>query len=134
MSTGKYRYKVTVTMKDPSGTATFVLWDKECKEIMGMSATKMREIMIKRTKDDRKFPKELKQELLSKTGLFETVLRNASLYTKYQGPRSFGVLTMITDPKTIAKYKSPAAVKDEMDGWNGFDFSEFNREQAKLIT
>ncbi|VFQ63224.1 unnamed protein product [Cuscuta campestris] len=36
---------------------------------------------------------------------------------------------MITDPKTIAKYKSPAAVKDEMDAWNGFDFLDFNTEQ-----
>ncbi|VFQ80243.1 unnamed protein product [Cuscuta campestris] len=42
----EYKYKVTVTLKDGTGHATFVLWDRECKEIMGIPASKMRDIMI----------------------------------------------------------------------------------------
>ncbi|VFQ74770.1 unnamed protein product [Cuscuta campestris] len=124
----EYRYKVTVTLMDESGHATFILWDRECKEIMGIPASRLRDIMIERNGDDNDFPVELEQAVLSKSGLFKTVLRNATYYTRIKGPRTFGVLNMVTDPKTIAMYKPAVKERKEMDGWSSYEFEFLNKE------
>ncbi|VFQ74628.1 unnamed protein product [Cuscuta campestris] len=124
----EYRYKVTLTLMDESGHATFILWDQECKEIMGIPASKLRDIMIERNGDDNDFPVELEQAVLSKSGLFKTILRNATYYTRIKGPRTFGVLNMVTDPKTVAMYKPVVKERKEMDGWSSYEFEFLNKE------
>ena len=44
---GILRYKITLRVVDLKGNASFLMWDRECQELIGMPATELYEKSIK---------------------------------------------------------------------------------------
>ncbi|VFQ72462.1 unnamed protein product [Cuscuta campestris] len=112
---GVYRFKVNVRVYDSTGHASFVLWDRECKEILGASAFVLREIMLEKNMDPNFIPTELNR-LLGVRGLFHVILK-AELGSPYwSGSRAFGVRSLVTDAKIMSRFEELLECEEE-----GFD-------------
>ncbi|VFQ85580.1 unnamed protein product [Cuscuta campestris] len=112
---GVYRFKVNVQVYDSTGHASFILLDRECKEILGASAFVLREIMLEKNMDPNCLPTELNC-LLGVRGLFHVVLK-AELGSPYwSGPRAFGVRSLVTDAKIMSRFEELIECEEE-----GFD-------------
>ncbi|VFQ98674.1 unnamed protein product [Cuscuta campestris] len=79
------RYKVSVRVYDHIGHASFILWDRECKEVLGASVFVLMEIML------------------------EADVGSPS----WTGPRTFGVRSLVTDPQILSKYEHLVVIQDE---------------------
>ncbi|WP_432643786.1 hypothetical protein [Citrobacter youngae] len=42
---GTFRYKVTIRVFDATGNAAFQLWDRECNDLFGKSASEFKKIL-----------------------------------------------------------------------------------------
>ncbi|VFQ69505.1 unnamed protein product [Cuscuta campestris] len=100
------RYKVIVRVVDQSGGghATFVIFDKECTELLGVSPYLLREAMIERKLDPDTLPQEL-DGILSQKALFKVHVRKNQLSPSKKGGRIFSVGQIVTDPRVVGKYK-----------------------------
>ncbi|VFQ87839.1 unnamed protein product [Cuscuta campestris] len=116
-----FRFKVNVRVYDSTGHASFILWDRECKNVLGASAFLLREIMLERNMDPNLLPTELNRFLGQKC-LFNVLLKPDVGSPHWIGPRAFGVRSLVTDPKILKNYEHVAFVKDEeveeeSEGW-----------------
>ncbi|VFQ81673.1 unnamed protein product [Cuscuta campestris] len=109
---GVYRYKVSVRVYDHTGHASFILWDRECKEVLGASAFVLREIMLEKNMDPNFLPLELNR-FLGRKGLFHVLLKADVGSPSWTGPRTFGVRSLVTDPKILSKYEHFVVIEDE---------------------
>ncbi|VFQ69207.1 unnamed protein product [Cuscuta campestris] len=74
MKSATKRYKISVQVYDHTGHASFVLWDRECKEILGACVFVLREIMLEKEMDPNFVPLE-QNRFLGRKGLFHVVLK-----------------------------------------------------------
>ncbi|VFQ69507.1 unnamed protein product [Cuscuta campestris] len=113
--TATKRFKFNVRVYDSTSHASFILWDRECKGILGASAFVLREIMLEKNMDQNFLPIELNR-LLGVRGLFHVILK-AELGSPYwSGPRAFGVRSLVTDAKIMSRFKEFLECEEE-----GFD-------------
>ncbi|VFQ66856.1 unnamed protein product [Cuscuta campestris] len=105
-------YKVSVRVYDHTGHASFILWDRECKEILGASAFLLKEIMLEKEMDPNFLLLELNR-FLGRKGLFHVVLKAELGSPSWTGPRAFGVKSLVTDPKILIKYEHFVVIEDE---------------------
>ncbi|CAH9096153.1 unnamed protein product, partial [Cuscuta europaea] len=99
---------------DDIGHASFTLWDKECSEILGKSAARLRREVMEKTGDPNHFPEEI-EAVIEKKGLFKVQVKNKPEGCSYNGTSSFGVLSMFRDPAILAMYKSNEGETMEFD-------------------
>ncbi|VFQ76740.1 unnamed protein product [Cuscuta campestris] len=112
---GVYRFKVNVRVYNSTGHASFILWDRECKEILGASAFVLREIMLEKNVDPNFLPKELNR-LLGVRGLFHVVLKAEIGSPYWTGPRAFGVRLLVTNAMIMSRFEELIQCEEE-----GFD-------------
>ncbi|VFQ61202.1 unnamed protein product [Cuscuta campestris] len=93
------RYLIKLTVKDDSGTATFVLFDREASSILNASCA----LLMERNDVDGNLnnPKEFDDLLLGKTYLFKVEVRTVF---RSNHDQSFRVSKICHDAPTITKY------------------------------
>ncbi|CAH9120969.1 unnamed protein product, partial [Cuscuta epithymum] len=114
LAEGVLRYKVSICVMDDIGHASFTLWDRECSEILGKSAARLRREIIEKTGDPNHFPEEI-EAVIEKKGLFKVQVKNKPEGSSYKGNNSFGVLSMFRDPAILSMYKSKDTKTAELD-------------------
>ncbi|VFQ96980.1 unnamed protein product [Cuscuta campestris] len=125
MPHGVYKFKVNVHVFDITGHASFMLWDRECKDILGGSALLLREMMLERKMDPNLFPEE-QNHLIGRKGLFNVVVKSEGGSPHWNGPRSFGVRSFVSDPRILKKYEHVLDIvdddsKEDVDLWNSLE-------------
>ncbi|KAL6522064.1 hypothetical protein OROMI_031941 [Orobanche minor] len=93
------RYKVHVRVEDESGTTSFVLFDHQVSQILGKSASDLKQALDLAGEDD-SFPDELEQ-LIDKKFLFKLEISN---YTLQQRVKMYTVLKMSQDEQIMSKF------------------------------
>ncbi|KAL6565900.1 hypothetical protein OROHE_004955 [Orobanche hederae] len=93
------RYKVHVRVEDESGTTSFVLFDHQVSQILGKSASDLKQTLDLAGEDD-SFPDELEQ-LIDKKFLFKLEISN---YTLKQRVKMYTVLKMSQDEQIMSKF------------------------------
>ncbi|CAH9136111.1 unnamed protein product, partial [Cuscuta epithymum] len=112
---GVYRYKVSVCIMDNTGHGNFVLWDRECIEILGKTSSSLMAEVEKKTGDPTRFPEDI-ESLVDKKAIFKIQLKKKSEENAYRGGISLGVLSMIQDPNVLAMYEGKQDIgTDESD-------------------
>ncbi|XP_031108452.1 uncharacterized protein LOC116012924 [Ipomoea triloba] len=96
--TGILRYKITLRVVDLKGNASFLMWDRECQELIGMPATELYE---KSNKNNQ--PLKQITELAGKTLLFQITAK--SDHTAYRNTL-FPVLRINNDPQILNEHCS----------------------------
>jgi hypothetical protein len=90
------RFRVTCRVQDSTGSASFVLWDRDVAKVVGLSANDIRERQLN-SNDTESYPHEL-EALVNVRGAFRikidkyNLLRRGSAYT---------VIKMCDDPEII---------------------------------
>ncbi|CAH9109725.1 unnamed protein product [Cuscuta europaea] len=102
---GILRYKITVCVMDDSGHSSFTLWDRECLDILGKAAAKLRKEVEKRTGDANHFPEDI-EAVIDQRGLFKVQLKSRAESNSYKGSISYGVISMITDQEVLKVYET----------------------------
>ncbi|XP_031091159.1 uncharacterized protein LOC115996161 [Ipomoea triloba] len=95
---GILRYKITLRVVDLKGNASFLMWDRECQELIGMPATELYE---KSNKNNQ--PLKQITELVGKTLLFQITAK--SDHTAYRNT-PFPVLRINNDPQILKEHCS----------------------------
>ncbi|KAL2941877.1 Replication protein A 70 kDa DNA-binding subunit D, partial [Bienertia sinuspersici] len=93
------RYKVTVTVQDDSGSATFVMFDREIFQVLQISAMNLKEMWDKENKEDA-YPEEL-NKLLDKKFLFRI---HISKYNLEQNWNKYTVVRLTEDENVIKSF------------------------------
>ncbi|XP_019173002.1 PREDICTED: uncharacterized protein LOC109168433 [Ipomoea nil] len=94
---GTLRYRVKVRVVDLDGNAPFLLWDRECLDLIGISADDLKDT---HTKGRKGLPKEL-ETLIGLNMLFRIAVRKEQ-FQKYLN--AFPVMRIITDEKIVEKH------------------------------
>ncbi|KAL6526182.1 hypothetical protein OROMI_029822 [Orobanche minor] len=92
-------YKVHVRVEDESGTTSFVLFDHQVSQILGKSASDLKQTLDLAGEDD-SFPDELEQ-LIDKKFSFKLEISN---YTLQQRVKMYNVLKMSQDEQIMSKF------------------------------
>ncbi|CAH9069080.1 unnamed protein product [Cuscuta europaea] len=101
---GVYRYKVSVCIMDNTGHGNFILWDRECIEILGKTSASLMAEVQKKTCDPTRFPEDI-ESLIDKNGIFKIQLKKRGEENAYKCSVSLGVVSMIRDPNVLAMYE-----------------------------
>ncbi|XP_019179267.1 PREDICTED: uncharacterized protein LOC109174488 [Ipomoea nil] len=94
---GTLRYRVKVRVVDLDGNAHFLLWDRECLDLIGISADDLKDT---HTKGRKGLPKEL-ETLIGQNLLFRIAVRKEQ-FQNYLN--AFPVMRIITDEKIVEKH------------------------------
>ncbi|XP_019160466.1 PREDICTED: uncharacterized protein LOC109157038 [Ipomoea nil] len=94
---GTLRYRVKVRVVDLDGNAPFLLWDRECLDLIGISADDLKDTHTKGRND---LPKEL-ETLIGLNLLFRIAVRKEQ-FQNYLN--AFPVMRIITDEKIVEKH------------------------------
>ncbi|XP_019153467.1 PREDICTED: uncharacterized protein LOC109149929 [Ipomoea nil] len=94
---GTLRYKVKVRVVDLDWNAPFLLWDRECLDLLGISADDLKDT---HTKGRKGLPKEL-ETLIGLNLLFRIAVRKEQ-FQNYLN--AFPVMRIITDEKIVEKH------------------------------
>ncbi|XP_031108662.1 uncharacterized protein LOC116013149 [Ipomoea triloba] len=95
---GILRYKITLRVVDIKGNASFLLWDRECQELIGIPATELYEKSNKTNQ-----PLQQITELVGKTLLFQITTK--SDHTSHRNT-PFPVLRINNDPQVLKEHCS----------------------------
>ncbi|VFQ92010.1 unnamed protein product [Cuscuta campestris] len=123
---GVYKYKVIVRVVDESGSghAAFVLFDKECTQLLGVSAFLLREAMVERNMDPDTIPQEMDRIMCQKALFKVHVKKQQGSPTKHLS-RIFSVGQIVTDQVVLAKYNNIVERTNLDDFWESLeDLSE----------
>ncbi|XP_031096444.1 replication protein A 70 kDa DNA-binding subunit B-like [Ipomoea triloba] len=94
---GILRYRVKIRVVDLNGNAPFILWDRDCQDLLGISATDLR----KRTLEG---PLTVPSEIESLVGL-AMVFRIAARKEQFDNlHNAFAVIKVMNDPKLVSVY------------------------------
>nr|GMD09255.1 replication factor A protein 1-like [Ipomoea batatas] len=105
---GCVRYKVTVRVVDKRDDAPFLLWDRECADLVGVPASLLFE---KYLKEDIDIPPEL-ESLIGRSMIFKLSLKRDQM----RGPTSaYNVMRVITDQALVDEYCSRLNDTQEKD-------------------
>ncbi|XP_019173595.1 PREDICTED: uncharacterized protein LOC109169187 [Ipomoea nil] len=94
---GTLRYRVKVRVVDLDGNAPFLLWDRECLDLIGISVDDLKDT---HTKGRKGLPKEL-ETLIGLNLLFRIAVRKEQ-FQNYLN--AFPVMRIITDEKIVEKH------------------------------
>nr|GMD23922.1 replication protein A 70 kDa DNA-binding subunit D-like [Ipomoea batatas] len=94
---GVLRYRVKIRVADLNGNAPFLLWDRECCELLGMSAY---DLDAKQNKDKNGVPKEL-QSLVGLNLIFRIAVRKEQFHNMLN---AFPVMRILNDNDLIEEY------------------------------
>ncbi|VFQ90230.1 unnamed protein product [Cuscuta campestris] len=113
---GVYRYKVIVNVVDGTkgGNTAFVLFDKECLNLLGVGAYLLRDSMMERNLDPDMLPHEL-DALVCRKALFKVYVKKQAGSPIRKGPRIFSIGQIITDPKMMSKYGERTEERTKFD-------------------
>ncbi|CAH9104002.1 unnamed protein product, partial [Cuscuta epithymum] len=105
LAEGVYRYKVSVCIMDNTGHGNFIIWDRECIEILGKTAASLKAEVEKKTGDASHFPEDI-ESLVEQRGIFKIQLRKKKAEENaYNDGISLGVVSIIRDPNVLALYE-----------------------------
>ncbi|XP_057763741.1 uncharacterized protein LOC130984995 [Salvia miltiorrhiza] len=65
---GEMKYNIIINVADESSSSPFVLWDRECKNVIGKPAA---EVKVQTTTDESEVPNEIRDALLQKKYMFK---------------------------------------------------------------
>nr|GLL27675.1 uncharacterized protein LOC109189832 [Ipomoea trifida] len=105
---GTVRYKLVVRVADAGSDAPFLLWDRECSELLGMTAGSLYSRSVKEVVD---VPTEL-ESLIGKAMVFKVNIKKD--YKQNYGS-AFGVMKILNDENIVAAYCSSFGVDQEKD-------------------
>nr|GMC63307.1 uncharacterized protein LOC109164573 [Ipomoea batatas] len=105
---GTVRYKLVVRVADAGSDAPFLLWDRECSELLGMTADSLYSRSVKEVVD---VPTEL-ESLIGKAMVFKVNIKKD--YKQNYGS-AFGVTKILNDENIVAAYCSSFGVDQEKD-------------------
>ncbi|XP_031120411.1 replication protein A 70 kDa DNA-binding subunit E-like [Ipomoea triloba] len=94
---GTLRYRIKVRVVDRNGNAPFLIWDRECRELIGMSAADLRD---KYPQENQLLPNEI-LSLCSMTLIWKIAVRKEQFDNLHN---AFGVMKIINDTKLIDSY------------------------------
>ncbi|XP_031099592.1 uncharacterized protein LOC116003769 [Ipomoea triloba] len=100
-------YKITLQVVDMKGNASFLMWDRECQELIGIPATELYE---KSNKNNQ--PLQQITQLVGKTLLFQITAK--SDHTSYRNT-PFPVLRINNDPQILKEHCSELLKLEDND-------------------
>ncbi|XP_061355220.1 uncharacterized protein LOC133299753 [Gastrolobium bilobum] len=105
------RFSVQVRVVDNTDSASFILFDRDCVTLLGMSASDLRELQYKRGADLEHYPKEF-DVLIDKSMLFKINVRKNN-FDSYNEPK-YQVSKVCTDETIMSSFiKSATELNDE---------------------
>ncbi|XP_061358563.1 uncharacterized protein LOC133302759 [Gastrolobium bilobum] len=105
------RFSVQVRVVDNTDSASFILFDRDCVTLLGMSASDLRELQYKRGADLEHYPKEF-DVLVDKSMLFKINVRKNN-FDSYSEPK-YQVSKVCTDETIMSSFiKSATELNDE---------------------
>ncbi|XP_019161866.1 PREDICTED: uncharacterized protein LOC109158412 [Ipomoea nil] len=126
---GILRYKVKIRVVDLDGNAPFILWDKECTELLGIFATDLRKKILE---GPLRVPREI-ESLVGIAMLFRIAARNEQFDNLHN---AFAVMKVINDPKLVSIYCPELLDKPDKDltsEVHSLDY-EFSEEEFSVDT
>nr|BAF64710.1 putative transposase [Ipomoea tricolor] len=105
---GILRYRVKVRAVDLDGNAPFILWDKECTELLGISATDLRQKILE---GPLRIPREI-ESLVGLAMLFRIAVRKEQFDNLHN---AFAVMKVMNDPKLVSVYCPELLDKPDKD-------------------
>ncbi|VFQ72527.1 unnamed protein product [Cuscuta campestris] len=131
---GDVRYKVIVRVVDESGSghASFVPFDKECTQLLGVSAFLLREAMIERKMDPDTIPQEM-DGIICQKALFKLHVKKQQGSPAKHLSRIFSVGQIVTDQVVLAKYNNIVERTNLDDFWESLeDLSQIVEKQQPM--
>ncbi|CAH9115491.1 unnamed protein product [Cuscuta epithymum] len=105
LAEGVYRYKISVCIMHNTGHGNFIIWDKECIEILGKASASLKVEVEQKTGDPTRFSKDI-ESLVDKKGIFKIQLRKKKAEENaYSDGISLGVVSIIRDTNVLAMYE-----------------------------
>ncbi|KAH6797786.1 hypothetical protein C2S52_022340 [Perilla frutescens var. hirtella] len=99
---GGMRYKLIIHVGDESGSSPFLVWDKECMQVIGKSAAEFN-FDVKEGTNDLDVPEEIENAFLRKRFMLKIKVQGGENRT-YNSPHSVSIL--IDDPNIISTYST----------------------------
>ncbi|KAL3635025.1 hypothetical protein CASFOL_022079 [Castilleja foliolosa] len=122
------RFKVEVNVLDKSGNATLMLWNKSCEQLIGKSASELKQIYGEQWEP---IPKELEDGLIDKRVLFELKL---STYKTVNGRAYCNVSRCAFDDEIMQLYtKMSTGMQDSTSDEHGNLTEESNEDNVGFI-
>ncbi|CAH9115489.1 unnamed protein product [Cuscuta epithymum] len=88
-----------------TGHGNFIIWDKECIEILGKASASLKVEVEQKTGDPTRFSKDI-ESLVDKKGIFKIQLRKKKAEENaYSDGISLGVVSIIRDTNVLAMYE-----------------------------
>ncbi|XP_057808029.1 uncharacterized protein LOC131022532 [Salvia miltiorrhiza] len=94
------KYKIIINVADESSSSPFVLWDRECKNVIGKPAA---EVKVQTTTEESEVPNEIRDALLQKKYMFKI---KVPLGEGWRYNKAYSVSTLATDPNVVATYSA----------------------------
>ncbi|XP_019190714.1 PREDICTED: uncharacterized protein LOC109185186 [Ipomoea nil] len=91
------RYRVKIRVFDINGNAPFVMWDRECTELLGMSFLELKQ---KQTQGKKGVPAEL-EALIGLRFIFRIVVRKEQFLNLLN---AFSILKIINDVEVLERH------------------------------
>ncbi|KAL6583461.1 hypothetical protein OROMI_005539 [Orobanche minor] len=104
---GQYKYKIEVLVLDESGSARFMLWDKECYELIGKKAA---DVMKTNSQSFDSIPKEIEEALTDRVGLFKVQVRETD---QKRNSVIYNGTILTADEKILSVYNENYLQKNE---------------------
>ncbi|KAL3620551.1 hypothetical protein CASFOL_035463 [Castilleja foliolosa] len=122
------RYKVEVNVLDKSGNATLMLWNKSCEQLIGKSASELKQVYGEQWEP---IPKELEDGLIDRRVLFELKL---STYKSVNGRAYCNVSRCAFDDEIMQLYtKMSTGMQDSTSDEHGNLTEESNEDNVGFI-
>ncbi|XP_031111889.1 uncharacterized protein LOC116015860 [Ipomoea triloba] len=101
------RYKVTIRVSDATGNAAFQLWDRECNDLFGKSASELKKSYVEDEMDS--FPPEM-NVVVHQTLLFKVQVKPEHLSNFYG---SWTVMKLCREPGLISKVRDSMVLESQ---------------------
>ncbi|KAH6770635.1 hypothetical protein C2S52_015438 [Perilla frutescens var. hirtella] len=118
---GNLRYKLKVHVVDETGSALFLLWDRECLQLIGRSAG---ELNTKNVVEEVDILSEIEEALVDKKMMFKVNVRGEECMGAYT------VAKIITDPIIVNTYFGHLLDSQESNCISNLETSNVNDEKA----
>ncbi|KAL6542616.1 hypothetical protein OROMI_024218 [Orobanche minor] len=105
---GQYKYKIEVLVLDDSGSARFMLWDKECYELIGKKAA---DFMRLNSESFNSVPKEIEEALTDRVGLFKVQVKETD---QNRNSVIYNVTRLTADERILSVYNDNYVQKREV--------------------
>nr|GMC96261.1 replication protein A 70 kDa DNA-binding subunit B-like [Ipomoea batatas] len=109
---GVVRYKVIVRVADDTGDAPMLIWDRECSDLVGVSAS---DLLAKYPEGNKGIPPEL-ECLRGLSMLFRILMKKDQAESYYS---AFTVLSICRDENVLGQHCSNLLGSSERDGISG---------------